>query len=82
MRSHERYCGIAAGKAALGAFAIGAAALGAVAVGAAAVGCLTIGVLQIKRLRLLDAEAKSLHIERLSVGSLDIREPHGLSVGN
>jgi hypothetical protein len=54
------------------ALAIGATAVGALAVGAAAIGALAIGALTIKRLS-LKGRVKELHIDRLTVGELDLR---------
>ena len=55
----------------------GAVAVGAVAFGATAIGALAIGVLAIRRLGVLEARFKNLHIERLTIGELDVRSRTG-----
>jgi hypothetical protein len=67
-------CGAAFRALALGAGAVGALAIGALAVGSAAIGALAIGALTIRRLRLLEAaRLKELHIDRLTIGELEIQ---------
>jgi hypothetical protein len=69
---------LASGAMKAGAVALGAAAVGALAVGAAAVGALAIGVLTMRRLRLRKGRLGDIHIQRLTIGELDIQSRHGL----
>ena len=59
-----------------GAVAVGAAAIGALAVGAAAIGALAIGALTMRKLRLREGKLGDIHIQRLTIGELDIQSRH------
>jgi hypothetical protein len=67
---------LASGAMKVGAVAVGAAAVGALAIGAAAVGALAIGVLTMRRLRLRKGRLGDIHIQRLTIGELDIQSRH------
>ncbi len=58
------------------AVALGATAVGALAIGAAAIGALAIGALTIRKLRLVEGRLKDLHIDRLTIGELDLQSKH------
>jgi hypothetical protein len=67
---------LASGAVAVGAVAVGAAAIGALAVGAAAIGALAIGALTMRKLRLREGKLGDIHIQRLTIGELDIQSRH------
>lgn len=54
-------------------FAVGAVAFGALALGATAIGALAIGVLSIRRLRLMEGRLDDFHVQRLTIGELNIQ---------
>jgi len=67
---------LASGAVAAGAIALGATAIGAVALGATAIGAVAIGVLSLRRLRLRKGRLGDIHIQRLTIGELDIQSRH------
>ena len=63
------------GRRSVGALAIGATAAGALAIGAFAIGALAIGRLTIGKARMKHLDVQTLHIGRLVVDALELREP-------
>ena len=73
MQTHSTTLISKTGAAAIGTLSTGALTLGALALGAFAIGAMAIGALAIRRLAIGKARVRDLHIDRLTVGHLDIQ---------